>query len=357
MDDYVKPIIKAILGIVLATAAGHAVAESADWNFSGNSVFTHQTTNEINAETELSASGDLVITRKLGAGEWLAHVEASSTPKSNGVSRVYPEVNEDAGSALDKNNNGRIQLSELYYTHSFRNRQTLSVGLIDLSGLFDQSRIASDETTQFLGSSFTRNITIEFPDYTLGVVHNTKLWNNLEWRSAIASSNGLADNSERSYSELARVSADGKGVFGITSASWQGNEWFIRAGAWLNTADHQSLDMTEAGLTNYGVYALAEHARGQHAANVRVGSANAETSKSARFASIAYRYEWDKLTTGVAFGRTFSSSEQPDSTPGDTNHYELFLRYNLTPSLQLTGDVQRFRSAMVMGVRLTWLYQ
>ncbi|SMQ58848.1 Carbohydrate-selective porin, OprB family [Pseudidiomarina planktonica] len=351
------PLIKAIFGIVLATAAGHAVAGSADWNLNGNAVLIHQSTNEINAETEFSASGDLVITRQLGSGEWLAHVEASSAPTSDGVSSVYPEVNEDAGSALDKNNNGRIQLSELYYTHSFRNRQSVSLGLIDLSGLFDQSQIASDETTQFLGSSFARNITIEFPDYTLGVVHNSKLSSNLEWRSAIASSNGLADNPERSYSELARLSADGKGMFGITSASWQANEWLFRAGAWLNTADHQSLDMTEDGLTNYGAYALAEYARGQHAVNVRVGAANADTSQAAKFASIAYRYQWDKLTTGVAFGRTFESSKLPGSTRSDTNHYELFLRYNLMPSLQLTGDVQRFQSATVMGVRLTWLYQ
>ena len=309
----------------------------------------HQTTNEDDAASESSASGDVMITRRLGAGEWLAHMEASSSPKSNGISSVYPEFNEDAGSALDKNNNGRIQLSELYYTHSFRDRQNISVGLIDLSGLFDQSQIASDETTQFLGSSFARNITIEFPDYTLGIVHNTKLSSNLEWRSAIASSNGLADNSERSYAELTRVSADGKGVFGITSASWQGKEWLFRAGVWLNTASHQSLDMRSEDLTNYGAYALAEYARGQHAANVRVGAANADTSQAAQFASIAYRYEWNKLTTGVAFGRTFSSSKQPDSTRGDTNHYELFLRYNLTPSLQLTGDVQRFRSTTAFG--------
>lgn len=90
------------------------------------------------------------------------------------------EVNGDAGSALNGNGDGRLQISELRYALPVRDFGTLSFGLLDPTAFLDTtshanptagpdfSGIANDETTQFLGNSFVNNPVVEFPDYTLG---------------------------------------------------------------------------------------------------------------------------------------------------------------------------------------------
>ena len=361
--------VKNILAILIVGISGESYAESSPWDVAGNVVIIRQTTNESHTQNETAGSADLVVQRQFGSGNWLAHIEASSTPRLNGVSAILPESNADAGSALDKDNSGRVQLSELFYTHYFSGERTLVAGFLDVSGFFEQSRIASDETTQFLGAFFVGNPTIAFPDYTLGVVYEAGLSHNVVLRAALASSNGLADNPERSYSQLL-TAGDGEGAFAIASASWEAKSWLLRAGAWLNTEDHQTLDMTSDNKDNYGAYMLAGYTQGRHSTNIRLGLANPYVSQAVAFTSVAYRYQHGSYTTGTAVGRAFLSSQEPSTTLDDTDQYELFLRYRLRHGLFLTGDVQRIvnsnygalpdnrnQHATVYGARLTWLYK
>jgi hypothetical protein len=361
--------VKNIRAILLVGTAGEGFAETAPWEVTGNVVITHQSTSESHIENEYAGSGDLVIQHEHGSGNWLAHIEISSTPKSGRVSAILPEANADVGSALDEDSEGRLQLSELFYTHDFTGDWALSAGLIDVSGFFEQSRLASDETIQFLGAFFVGNPTIEFPDYTLGIVYEAGLPHDVVLRAALASSDGLADNPERSYSQLLTVE-DGEGVFGITSASWEAKRWLLRAGAWLNTADDQTLDTTSDNKSNYGAYILAGYTQGQHSTNIRLGAANPEVSQAAGFASVAYRYQRGRYTAGTAIGRAFLSSQEPSASLDDTDQYELFLRYTLGKDLFFTGDLQRIKNsnygalpenrnqhATIYGVRLTWLYE
>ena len=272
--------------------------------------------------------------------------------------------------AIDnEDNEGRLQLSELYYTYLFSGDRTLSAGLLDISGFFEQSRIASDETTQFMGAFFTGNPTIEFPDYTAGIVYEADLPRDVVLRAAVGSSHGLADNPERSYSQLLSV-ADNEGVFGIASASWAAKDWLLRTGAWLNTADHQTLETTSDTKDNYGVYMLAGYQRSRHSANIRLGMANPDVSQGAMFVSVAYRYQSGLFTVGSGIGRAFLSSQEPSKRLDDTDQYELFVRYTLSKGLFLTGDLQRIsnsnygaltenqnQQANIYGFRLTWLYR
>lgn len=360
---------KKFLAILLLCVTGNSFAESALWEVTGNIVITHQTTSELHIRDESAGSVDLIVERQSGPGIWLAHIEASSAPRLDRVSAILPEANADVGSALDKNNEGRIQLSELYYTHVLSGDGTLSMGFIDVSGFFEQSRVASDETTQFLGAFFVGNPTIEFPDYTLGVVYQAAFSRDVVMRAAIASSDGLADNPERSYSQL--LSVDGsEGIFGIASASWEGDSWLLRAGAWVNSADHQTLNMTSDNDANYGAYMLAGYKQGEHSINVRLGIANPNVSQADAFVSAAYRYQRGRYTIGAAIGRAFLSSKEPSINLGDTDQFELFIRYTLSENLFLTGDLQliknshygtlpenRNQHANVYGARLTWLYE
>ena len=132
------------------------------------------------------------------------------------MSGRLPEANTDAGTALDRHRNGRIQISEFDYLHRRGRRHALTLGLIDPSSYFDQRRIASDENTQFLGASFTGSPTIAFPDYTPGGVYERTGTRGVTVRAAIAGSNGLADNPDASCAQPLELDAPGKGLFATT---------------------------------------------------------------------------------------------------------------------------------------------
>lgn len=162
---------------------------------------------------------------------------------------------------------------------------------------------------------------------------------------------------------------DGEGVFGIASASWEANDWLLRAGVWINTADHQTLDMASDTKDNYGAYILAGYQQNRHSANIRLGMASPDVSQGAAFASVAYRYRSGPFATGAGIGRAFLSSQGPSTSLDDTHQYELFVRYTLRKGLLLTGDLQRISNSnygalpehrnqqvTIYGVRLTWLY-
>ena len=342
---------------------------TARWHYSGGLVVTHQSTNESHVNDETEASLDFIVSRKTAVGEWRAFIEAVTTPDASGVSSILPEANGDTGSALDKDNKGRVQVSELYYQHRLNTKRVVTAGLLDVSGFFEQSRIVSDETTQFLGTSFTGNVTIEFPDYTPGLVYEHTLDTGPVLRAAITSSNGLADNPERTYSQLFSVTDDGKGIFAIISTSWKQKNWLLRIGAWTNTSDHDAVNGSSSGLDNFGGYLLAGYKQGQHALNVRLGLANDKVSQASGFTSLGYQFKYADYVMGAGAARIFLSSNEPNTALGDTEHYEIYLRYAFSKGIFLTGDVQqiynsnfgalaenRNKGIPIYGLRFTWLY-
>jgi porin len=331
-------------------------------------VIIHQRSDAAHINNETTASADVILSR-LNAGDgWVVHVEAASTLDSMGVANRLPEANSDAGSAQDEQGKGRLQLSELYYQYKFSANQQLSAGLIDVSGFFEQSRIASDEATQFLGASFTGNPIIEFPDYALGAVYQHELANGPVLRAAVSSSNGIADNSTRSYSQLLSVREKDKGVFAVVSASWKTPAYLLRLGAWANTAAHSTLDGNSGNADNYGVYLLAGYQHGQHAVNTRFGLANDNVSKASAFTSVGYQYSTGAYVLGAGAARAYLSANVVDPLLDDTQQYEVYVRYAVTQAVSLTGDIQRIYNSdfgelsenrdqahTVYGLRLSYL--
>ena len=160
-------------------------------------------------DAEASASADLFFSGTAGATRWLLHLEAGSTPASDAVSAHYPQANGDLGSALNADDAGRVQLSELLLERLLSGGWTLVGGLIDASGFVDRSRVANDEARQFLGASFVNNPSINFPDYAPGLALDRPLADGRDTGLSLvlASSNGLADNPSHSYGELLRGGA------------------------------------------------------------------------------------------------------------------------------------------------------
>ena len=268
---------------------------------------TFQHASDSRVEDELLASFDLVSTLPAGNGHWLIYVEGNTSPRTNGVSSMLSEANGDAGSALDRDGKGRLQVSNLHYLW-YLDKDALVVGLIDPTGPLDNSDIANDETGQFLSSTLVNNPTIAFPDYTLGAVYFMTPDNRaLDFTFLVSSSHGLADNPNASYSELVDVGETGKGVFTSAEALIKQGNHNWRVGGWVQTADNPYLDGSGNTANNYGLYMSSDHQFGLHRLNLRLGLANDKVSEAASFIGLAVDHALGKNHAGVGLTRTFVS--------------------------------------------------
>lgn len=333
------------------------------WQVEGNIIGTFQTTDQRQVENEGDLRANLLVTRQLPKGALHLHLEGVSTPNAKGVSNYFPDANADVGTALDKHGDGRIQISELFYQSEFSGQHNLAIGYLDITGFFEQSRIASDETTQFISVPFKGNPTIEFPDYSIAGVYENNLQNALFFRLGVSSAKGLADTENRTYSEL--FSEMDQGLFAVTSISQETEQTLLRAGAWINTSDHAELNGSATDKSNYGLYLLGEYNHQRHSVGGRFGYANESVSEMSQFISMEYDYEFDRFEFGLAYAFSLLSSQVKQAQKDDSQIGEFFVRYDLIPSeLLLTGHLQyiensefiKRKDGQVYGARLSWLF-
>ena len=345
------------------------MTDSATWN--AGITAAYQVADDDRVDPEFTASADLFVTIPRSTGEWLIYLEASTSPDANGISAVYPTANADAGSVLNRDGDGGVQISELNYTFFLKKNRTVMFGLIDPSAWLDRSRIANDENLHFLNGSFVQNATIEFPDYTLGGVFR---WlgseSGPEVSLVVASSDGKADLPDRSYQDLLNLTADERGAFLGLGASWLRDRTSVRLGAWLRTDDHAvagSLGKTEM---NYGVYGVFGWQKAANALNVRLGLANEDVSVATQFAAVAYERKTQYGLLGVGLARTVISNSFRQADLDNTSGAETFYRIpiadgdgHVTPSIQYvenpgfdTSGATASSSAVVAGVRFHWVF-
>lgn len=330
-----------------------------------------QDSDDSRVNSELTASADLFLTLPRSKGEWLLYLEASTTPGSNGVSALYPTANADAGSVLNRDGDGGIQISEFNYTFHLKEDQRLMLGLVNPSAWLDRSRITNDENTHFLNGSFKNNATIEFPDYTLGAIMR---WLGSAARPEIvlivASSDGLADLPDRSYQDLLDLSADQRGAFVGAGASWLRERTSMRLGAWFRSEDYAVAGRPDEFERNYGVYAVFGWQAGDNALNVRLGAANEDVSVATRFAAIAYQRSTPIGLLGLGLAGTRIANGFREADLHDVSSAEAFLRIPIGDSgAQITPSVQYVQnpgfdasgatassSAVVASVRFHWSF-
>ena len=355
-------VLRALCGICAILAASSATARTAE--IEGGVTAVYQYADDDRVDSELIGSLDLVVTLEAGPGVWTLYIEGNTTPASDHVAAVFGEANGDAGSALDRDGKGRLQISGLLYTQATEHGE-FAVGLLDVTGFLDASSVANDETTQFLGAGFVNNPTIEFPDYTLGVVFNRAPEQpGFGYIAALSSSNGLGDNPKASYSELVDVSDKGKGVFAALELIWNREAMIYRLGAWINSADHTELAGSSTDENNTGLYLSADWLNGPLTANMRLGIADKTVSEAAEFIALAGAYQIDKITYGLGFALTGVSSDLSGDV-GDTRQIEVFARFDVCENVQITPSLQWLEnsgfdasnadfddSVLVAGVRL-----
>lgn len=304
-------------------------------------------------DPEITASGDLFVSHTGSRGDWLFYVEGNTSLDGDGISTVFAEANADAGTALDRNRNGRLQISEANYRFAVADGAHLTLGLIDATAYLDRTRITNDENLQFIGVPFVNNPTIEFPDYTLGFALEAGSGEHgMRINAVAAASNGLADNPKVSYSQLLQIDGPGKGVFAGAGLGWLSEAQLLRFGAWVNTRSHESLGNGSPGHDNYGVYGVYGLSRGRHALSIRAGAAREDVSLAARFLALAYRLQWREHALGAGVARTFLSDDAGEAGLSHGTQAEIFARMAIAGGrAHVTGSLQYLRNSSFVARR------
>lgn len=320
---------------------GFAEAES-PVGLSGGVTAVGQRSDDDASDSSLTASLDLYLSVSRKGGRLELYVEGGTTPR--GVAAELPQVNADAGTALNRELRGRLQVSELKYDFDVAGERGLAVGLVDLSAYLDTTRINNDENLQFLAAPFVNNPTIELPDYTLGAVfRQPSRPGRPRIHAAVAASSGLGDTAERSYSSLLDVDAPGRGLFAAIETGWTSKRQLYRLGVWHHGGDHDTLDRRAAGRSNFGAYGAASRVFGRSGFNLRAGFADPEISAAQRFASLSWVLELGRQVLGVGLAGARASRSIAGSD--DMAHAELYLSVRVGRELYLTPSLQRVWNA------------
>jgi len=326
-----------------------------DWSATG----VLQASDDSDADPDATGSFDAVGHRRHGPGLWLLQLEGSTGQSSGRVSGRFPLSNGDAATAVDEDGNGRVQVSQLNYTQR-NGTYNFAAGLLDPTCYLDLSEFANDETQAFLASPFINNLSVAFPDYTLGGGLHLHRDEGLEATFFVSGSNGLGDNDRASYSNLIDVTDSGKGIFAAAELIIHG-AFDYRLGLWANTRDFEELDDPDGTASNYGVYGLAENATRPFKWNVRVGAANPDVSEIALFAAVATEFPAGRRTAGLALSYLRASGDLDSSSSNSVFaeallHFDFGENFRLTPLLQWThNDSFTGKDAFIAGLRATYL--
>lgn len=173
----------------------------------------------------------------MGPGTWGMEVRGGTTPHDNGVTSYYGEVNDAVGETLDKDGKGRFAVTQFFYTLPVAGGD-LSVGLLDATGLLDANEIADDEYTQFLGTSFVNNPSIDYPTFALGANYQVDFNEHVGYQIFASSSGGLEDEDDPTYGNVFDVGESGKGMFVGNELLWNSDYVYGSLGVWYNSSDH-----------------------------------------------------------------------------------------------------------------------
>ncbi len=324
---------------------------------------TALTTDNSQISSEYLSSMDLVGILPLGNGDLNVHVEGATTVADDGVSAMIGESNGDAGSAADRDGEGRLQISELFYALPLFGNATMSIGMLDATAGLDTSDVANDETTQFLAGPLINNPTIGFPDYTIGIAINSEPESmGLGYNLFLGSSDGLADedrnqnigysNNNNRYNRLFQLNREGKGIFAAAEGVWKGSGLTARLGMWINTADHAHLNPNPTDLdatsNNYGIYGVLNGSMDTGTWGIRAGWADPEVSEANWSLGVAMEYPINGVgIAGVGFMYTGVSNDLRNN-PGENfvaadgmMVAEVYLRLDhLTDHLAITPLIQ-----------------
>jgi hypothetical protein len=348
-----------LIPTLLCFAAAGALAEGPE--ASGGITVTALLAEGNRADPVAGGSLDLVLVQALGPGALVVNIEGNTAVLPGSVPDRFAGADANAGVASLNGSNGTVQVSELKYRWDSMPEQVFTFGLLDTAAYLDLAATANDEKSQFLNAALVNNQTIAFPDYTLGLV----------WEQAVAGaqlfglltgSHGLGDTPRKSYGEVVDVTADGRGLFVAGGLRRDFGLLSVEAGAWRNDADHQTLDGTATGRTNYGAWGLLGGAWEGGGFDLRGGYANPEVNPANVFFSASLGFDLESATLGIGWAVTRLAPDARGPGLDEARVTEWYLRFPLA-GIEATLDLQYLENpgfdatlpaSRVGGVRLRY---
>ena len=326
---------KTLLYLTLLTLPQITLADTTP-EFSGALTVTRLMTNTDQVNDETIGVFDLDIEGTLPVGRWHIYVEGTTTSKSGKVTDTYGESYADAGAAVDRQGNGRIQISTAeYYVPLFGGE--LVAGLLYPSGFVESADWTNDETTLFISSSFVNIPTNGAPDYALGLGYNKALSDSLSINLLLSQAQGLSDL-DAGYNTLFDELDD---YFFSAELVWQYQELSVHLASWLSTLDQARFD-TQTMDNNQGLNLSVAYQSPYGLLVARYGIANDRVSEAERFYGLSWQYQVDKFTFGLGTSKTeVSNILQASTALDDSNQTELYVKYHIIDSTSLTASWQK----------------
>lgn len=296
---------------------------------------------------DVTGSVDFVIGADIGPGKLHLYVEGSTTPTIS-ASSVISGVNADAGTALNENGKGRVQLSGIAYGFDL-NDFNVSVGVHDLTAFADATEVSNDEGSQFLADSLVNNPSIAFPDYTPSLTLNYGDADSIKATVLLGNAYGLGDNPSVSYADLFKFGRDGdsglrKGLFGLVEASIPGDV-DLTLGGWVRTSElPQHLGGANRSRV-YGLYAnldgvLNEKTLWSIRAGWNSGKATDEVTSHLSLA-VEHRYKEDHIISlGMAWNGLSSDYKATFANAANPIVAELYYRWEINEYISISPDIQ-----------------
>ncbi len=206
----------------------------ADLTIVGQGTFNNDEESGYNNGSDASFSFDLAVARSFSWGGSAAIVlEGGNGEGIDGRIASWSGFNDD------NDDDETAHVTEAWYEQSFLNEKlNFTFGKIDLTGYFDTSEVANDETTQFLSTGFVNSLAVEFPDNGPGarvtICPMELIDISFGWM-AVDQNNG-----ESSWNDI------GRGSFAIAEIDFKpvlaGLEGNYRFYTWYMNADHEEWD-------------------------------------------------------------------------------------------------------------------
>ena len=349
MNLIFRLVISAVLAIL--AVSGYARAEIAFE--AGTTMVGQQTSKQNNTiNKDVIGSIDLVMDADIGPGTLHLYLEGSTTP-SVSASSVIAGSNLDAGTAVDRNGKGRIQLSEIAYDFDL-DTMNFSIGVQDLTAFADATAVSNDEGSQFLAGSLVNNSSIAFPDYAPSIVFAYGGEGSINATALVANAYGLGDNPNANYADLFKFGRDEnsnlkKGVFVLGEVRVPSGI-NVTLGAWLRTSElPQHLGGGNKSRA-FGVYADADGMVSENTLwSARVGWNSAKcTDEITTHASFAVEHSYRDdhvIALGVAWDGLSSDYKSTFANAGNATVAELYYRWQINEYLAISPDVQYWHNA------------
>ncbi|MCF7821423.1 MAG: carbohydrate porin [Mariprofundaceae bacterium] len=319
----------------------------------GTTIVGQQASKQNNSiNRDVIGSVDLVMGADIGPGRLHIYGEGSTTPAISANS-VIAGANHDAGSAVDKNGNGRVQLSAIRYDFDI-DRLNVSLGVQDLTAFADTTAVSNDETSQFLAGPLVHNPAVAFPDYTPSLVLSHGAEDVVNATLLVANAYGLGDNPSANYADLFKFGRDKntnlrKGIFTLAELRLP-NDVGATLGGWMRTSElPQHLGGANRN-SAFGVYANADGGLGGNTLwSARLGWNSARTTDEViAHASMAVEHSYTEdhvIALGVAWNGLSPDFRSTYANAANPMVAELYYRWQVNEYVAISPDVQYWSNA------------